>query len=266
MAKRRLIEIISEYGEKNCIVAFAGEKISAVMSHLILSLGYNLDHIYLKSTLDYPDCIDFSRNWCTKNDIKLVWVTPDDSPIDIWKTYGYPMFSREISIILEQIRNNTTISPKKLMKVKEFLKYKNIKISAKCCYYLKKKPFIKWQKNNEGKVVIFGDRVTINFGNRMAWIRNGCNYKTNGQIISKPFSFFTDKDICRYINDYKLTLPAKYTDGFENNGCFCCGFGCHLLEKNKFVKLKKINHELWKIVMDEWGFRKICQQCNVNII
>jgi len=265
LAKRRIQRAISDYGEDNCYLSFSGGKDSTVVSHIVSSLGYKLEHVFSNTRLEYPECIDFSNKWCKKQGVKLTMVLPKKLPQEIWKEYGYPMFSKEIATILERIRVHNRVSPKKLKKVKSFLKYKDVKISAQCCYYLKKKPMKDWQKTSDKKVAIMGVRANESQMRRVVWIRKGCIYETKDQVVVQPIIFFTDKDIWDYAKKFKLKFADIYYNGLKRNGCFCCGFGCHLTDENNFVKLKKRNPILWKNIMNHWGFEKICKKCDIPI-
>jgi len=264
LAKARIKAAIVQYRADNCYVSFSGGKDSTVLSHLIISMGYKLEHVYSNTRLEYTGCVKFTNEWCKKNDIKLTMVTPDVMPHEVWEKYGYPMFSKEIATILERVRTHQTVNEKKLKKVKKFLKYKDVKISAKCCDYLKKKPILKWQKSSGKKVAIMGVRAEESRVRRAVWVRKGCIYETKNQVVVHPIIFFTEKDIWDYINRYKIKLADIYYNGIKRNGCYCCGFGCHLNDENNFVKLKKLNLVLWKHVMNHWGFREICRQCEVK--
>lgn len=264
LAKRRIQAAIDKYGEEKCYISFSGGKDSTILSHLVLSMGYKLEHVYSNTRLEYPECVSFSIKWCKKNGVKLTTVYPELRPVEIWKKYGYPIFSKEISEILERVRNHNKVNPKKMKKVKSFLKYKNHKLSAKCCYYLKKKPMKDWQKISGKKVAIMGVRAEESQIRRVVWVRKGCIYETKDQVAVHPLIFFTSNDILKYAKQNKIKFADIYNKGFDRNGCYCCGFGCHLTDENNFVKLKKYNPVLWNNIMNHWGFEKICKKCNVK--
>jgi len=263
-AERRIRDTMQRHGEQNCYVGFSGGKDSTVLSHLVLSLGYKLEHVYANTRLEYPECISFSKKWCKKNKVKLTFVLPEVLPHQVWKKYGYPMFSKDVSELLERIRNGQRVNPKKLQKVKNFLKYKDVKLSPRCCDYLKTRPLRKWRKESGKRVAILGTRVEESHRRRLVWIRKGCVYETKGQVISNPIVFFTEKDVYDYAKQFGIKFADIYKNGIKRNGCFCCGFGCHLTEDNNFVKLKRNYPVLWKTVMNKWGFRKICNQCDIK--
>ena len=264
LAKTRINAAIMAYGVNNCYVSFSGGKDSAVLSHLILSMGYKFEHVFSNTRLEYPDCVRFAHEWCRKKGAKLTMVLPDIMPYEVWKRYGYPMFSKEIANILERVRTHKTVNPKKLKRVKNFLKYKDVKISERCCYYLKKKPIMEWQKRSNKKVAIMGMRAEESRVRRTVWVRKGCIYETKDQVVVHPIIFLTEKDVWDYVKRFKIRLPSIYYNGVKRNGCYCCGFGCHLNDENNFVKLKKLNPKLWKNVMNHWGFAKVCKQCGIK--
>lgn len=266
MAQTRIRSVVDEYGEEACYIGFSGGKDSTILSHLILSMGYKIDHTFSNTRLEYPECVDFSKKWCKKNKVKLHMVFPDVMPEEIWKKHGYPLFSKETADILERIRTNEDkVNPKKIKRVNGFLKYKNEKISAKCCDLLKKKPMKKWAKESEKKVAILGTRAQESQMRRIVWVRKGCIYENNERVVVNPIIFFTEKDIEDYAKKYKIKFAGIYYKGFKRNGCYCCGFGCHIAKENNFVKLKKLNPTLWRHVMENWGFRDICDRCNVKV-
>lgn len=127
---------------------------------------------------------------------------------------------------------------------------------------------LSWQKENGKRVAIMGVRAEESQMRRVVWIRKGCVYesKRSKQIVVNPIIFFTDKDIWDYAKMFKIKFADIYygENKLKRNGCYCCGFGCHMTDENNFVRLKKINPELWKNVMNHWGFEKICKKCNVK--
>jgi len=285
MTRSRINAVIDEYGEENCYIGFSGGKDSTILSHIILSMGYKIEHVFSNTRLEYPECIDFARKWCKKNKVKLTMVLPEKKPEEIWKKYGYPMFSKEIAEYLERARHGYNLPPRHLKKIKGFIKrlgyrgnfedkeklknffkYRGIKISAKCCNYLKKEPMKKWAEQSGKKVAILGTRAEESQIRRVVWVRKGCVYQRGTkEVIVNPIIIFTEKDIKDYAKKHKIRFAKIYYQGMKRNGCYACGFGCHLAEENNFQKLKKRNPVLWKNVTNHWGFGKICKKCKVKI-
>ncbi len=268
MAKTRIQAVIDRYGEDQCYIGFSGGKDSTILSHIVLSMGYKIEHVFSNTRLEYHECIDFANKWCKKNKVKLTTVFPEMRPEEIWKKFGYPMFSKEIADILERVRLNGVekVNPKKLKRVRSFLKYKDVPISGKCCDYLKKKPMKKWAKESGKKVAMLGTRAEESQMRRVVWVRKGCVYERGeDEVIVNPIIIFTEKDIKDYAKKHKIRFADIYYQGMERNGCYACGFGCHLAEENNFQKLKQRNPVLWKNVTNHWGFGKICKKCDVKI-
>lgn len=265
LAKNRIRKVISEYGIDKCVVNFSGGKDSTVLSHIVLSMGYKVDHYYINTRLEYPECVAYVKEWTTKKKVKLITMVPDIMPIEVWKRFGYPMFTKEVADILYRLRHGYKVAPDKLKRAEKFLKYKNIPISDKCCYYLKKIPTVKFFKNNDKMVSIIGTTAEESRMRRINWVRKGCIYKTKGQVICNPIIHFTEKDIFDYVKKHRIKLASIYSKGMRRNGCFCCGFGCHKKDENTFLVLKRLYPSLYENVMDKWGFREICKKCDVDL-
>lgn len=283
LAKRRIQTAVDSYGVNNCYVAFSGGKDSTVLSHITLSMGYKFEHVLSNTRLEYPECIRFSKEWCEKYGLKLTIITPKLYPVDIWKTYGYPMFSKGVSETLERLYRGYKCNQKQIHRVghilrklgyegdlnnevaiRDFLRSNEIKLSARCCEFLKKKPMQEWGKSSCKKVAILGTRASESRIRRTVWIRKGCIYETKGKVVVTPLTFFTDDDIWNYIKMYNIKVADIYYKGIKRNGCYCCGFGCHLRDENNFVQLKRLYPHLWKIVMEQWGFAEICKKCKIK--
>ncbi|TKJ16917.1 hypothetical protein CEE44_00065 [Candidatus Woesearchaeota archaeon B3_Woes] len=286
LTKRRIKAAIDKYGEENCYVSFSGGKDSTILSHIVLSMGYKLEHVFSNTRLEYHECITFSEEWCKENDVKLTMVYPDIKPQEIWQKYGYPLYSKEIAEFFERARHGGKLPPKHIKKIeryvrkigykgemedreklKNFLTYRGIKVSSKCCLLLKKKPMKKWQEESGKKVAIMGVRAEESQMRRVVWVRKGCIYETKDQVVVHPIIFFTDKDVHKYAKKHKIRFADIYYEPYnlKRNGCYCCGFGSHIAEENNFIKLKQINPVLWKNVTNHWGYGKICKRCNVKI-
>lgn len=264
MARRRIKEVVTEYGENNCVISFSGGKDSTILSHISTSLGYKTSHLFMNTRIEYPECVEFTKEWCNRNMLNLIELFPEVKPIEIWKKYGFPMFSKEIAEILERIRNGQKVSEIKLRKVKSYMKYKDVFLSAKCCDYLKKIPINQYFKNCDKKVSILGTTAEESQVRRLTWIRKGCIYHSKNQIICNPLIFFTEKDIWEYANKYNIKFASIYYNGIRRNGCYCCGFGCHLTEQNNFYHLKRLYPTIYDAVMNKWGFKQICKECDIT--
>lgn len=93
------------------------------------------------------------------------------------------------------------------------------------------------------------------------WMATGCNAFEGKRPMGKPMSFWTEKDVLRFIvergipyasvygdivasdgeNDYGATLIdcKLHCTGCQRTGCMFCGFGAHLEKgENRFERIK----------------------------
>ncbi len=130
----------------------------------------------------------------------------------------------------------------------------DINVSQKCCMYLKKKPFEKYNKDTGIKGFITGLRSGEGGARQLqadGRIKNGGNLCTTmrGKLINKlPIIDWTDKDIEDFINEYNVPLSKAYTEqGYERTGCFLCPYSLQL--RDNLVKLHKYEPLRYKAAM-----------------
>lgn len=140
-----------------------------------------------------------------------------------------------------------------------FLLDADFKISDKCCYHMKKSPLKRFGKQS-GLYPIVATMADEGRQRKMAWLKTGCN-AFEGNIQSKPMSFWTEQDVLQYIDIMGLEVAPVYGnllysngkyyfDGCQRTGCIFCGFGCHLeKEPNRFQRLKEIHPKLYDYCM-----------------
>ena len=140
-----------------------------------------------------------------------------------------------------------------------FLLDADFKISDRCCYHMKKSPLKRFGKQS-GLYPIVATMAEEGRQRKMAWLRTGCN-AFEGNIQSKPMSFWTEQDVLQYIDIMGLEVAPVYGnllysngkyyfDGCQRTGCIFCGFGCHLeKEPNRFQRLKETHPKLYDYCM-----------------
>ena len=107
----------------------------------------------------------------------------------------------------------------------------DINIDNKCCYYLKKKPFSKWEKEQGMFGCMTGERSAeggARLINMQARISNGgtaCTRARGNMIVKLPIIDWTDEDIDEFIKAYKVSLSKAYAVyGADRTGCIGCPF------------------------------------------
>jgi 3'-phosphoadenosine 5'-phosphosulfate sulfotransferase (PAPS reductase)/FAD synthetase len=130
------------------------------------------------------------------------------------------------------------------------------KISDKCCNFLKKKPFIKYEKENDCFPII-GIMASDSENRRLSYIQQGCNAFNLKRPTSRPMMFWNNKDIWEYIKKYNLKYCSIYDTGINHTGCIFCAFGAHRNSTNRF-QLMKISHpNLYKYCIEKLGYNKV---------
>lgn len=140
-----------------------------------------------------------------------------------------------------------------------FLLDADFKISDRCCYHMKKSPLKRFGKQS-GLYPIVATMADEGRQRKSAWLKTGCN-AFEGNIQSKPMSFWTEQDVLQYIDIMGLEVAPVYGnllysngkyyfDGCQRTGCIFCGFGCHLeKEPNRFQRLKETHPKLYDYCM-----------------
>lgn len=164
--------------------------------------------------------------------------------VDIIKTFGFPVLSKEIAGKIELLQNpsekNKTVrhaiitgetgeyggyrknTRMKLSQkwLEKFGGYENenegtqysvpdFKVSSKCCYYLKEKPCDNWAKEHNS--VPYLGLMASEGGRRAKSLKiNGCNYFGKSTIRSAPFAIFDRQDLLKLALELKVPVPEIY--------------------------------------------------------
>lgn len=110
-----------------------------------------------------------------------------------------------------------------------------IKPSAKCCEWMKKKPFERYAKEHGMRGQMMGVRVAEGGVRESAAnmrLRAGgklCTWLKNGIIQKAPIIDWQDDEIEEFIQRYNVPLSDAYTKyGFERTGCMACPFAMNV--------------------------------------
>lgn len=148
------------------------------------------------------------------------------------------------------------------------------KFSDRCCHYMKKKPAHDYHKQT-GKNPIIGTLATESHLRTQKWVQNGCNAFNTTIPTSTPMSFWTEQDVLQYIKENNIEICSVYGDivydtendnitfdellgndkpklkttGCDRTGCVFCGFGCHMHNDQRFVRLKSSHPKLYEYIM-----------------
>lgn len=279
MSKRRIIEFYDHFGGQ-VYVSFSGGKDSTVLLHLVRSLFPEVPAVFVDTGLEYPEVRKFVKQ--TEN---VTIIRPDISFKEVLNKYGYPVISKEVAKTIEENRRNPNGYTKKKFDsnsdyVKKYgsrydlskwipLRDSDIKISAKCCNVMKKKPSYKYEKTTGRKPFIATMAAESNL-RKQEYLKKGCNSFNTKRPASTPLGFWTEQDILKYIKDFNIPycpvygdiLQDKkgkyYTTGAKRTGCMFCMFGVHTEKSpNKFELMKTTHPKLHNYCINELGCGKV---------
>ena len=219
------------------------------------------------------------------------------SKAEVLQEFGFPVITKQISEKIDCLQNPTPRNerhrhtaltgeldlkgtksnprakiPKKWLKL--FGGYANeeygtnykippFKVSDKCCYYLKEKPCLDWEKEHKSAAFL-GTMASEGGRRQIALMKFGCNYFGKKRARSAPFAIFQRQDLLQLALDLKVPVPeiygtierkddgTLYTTKAQRTGCGMCGYGIHLEKRpHRFDLLKQKNPRAWQYWMYE---------------
>lgn len=76
--------------------------------------------------------------------------------------------------------------------------------------------------------------------------------------MSKPLSFWTDKDIWEYIRKYDIKYCSIYDKGYKRTGCMFCMFGYQCdKHPNRFELMKDTHPQIYDYCMNKLNIKEI---------
>ncbi|WP_279159598.1 phosphoadenosine phosphosulfate reductase family protein [Thomasclavelia cocleata] len=243
-----------------CYLSFSGGKDSTIilaiikMCEDILTIPPNsIPAVFCNTGIELGSTIEFIK-WVKKNWYQNVQVIrPDKTFSWIVKNKGKPIKSKVKSEYLGRYQRKpsgtaldflidykgkyqkTRIANKDMHLIHENF---NIKITNLCCSYLKKKPFEKYQKDNQITGYITGIRNSeggareLNNKNRIKSGGELCTATKGKSIVKMPIIDWTNENVDEFIDKYCIPLSKAYTkEGYERTGCFLCPYSMQI-DKN----------------------------------
>lgn len=252
----------------NCYISFSGGKDSTVLlalTKMSIDVGVlpkeGIKAVFINTGVEMQATIDFV-NWCKENYYKNIeTIRPPQPYAKVIKEYGKPMKSKmkaefigrwqkgnrteTTMLVYGKNPNNGKIFAKTKLADKDFHILHpnfNIKVSQKCCKYLKKEPSKEYDKQNnmDGKIV--GIRMGEGGVRQLTAekrIKNGgklCTYYSGKILVKAPIIDWTDEDIEQFIKMYDIPLSKAYTKyGLTRTGCYGCPFALDLENNLKIL-------------------------------
>ena len=256
-----------EYWEGNVYISFSGGKDSTVLLHLVREIYPEVPAVFVDTGLEYPEIREFVKGFDN-----VVWLEPKKPFPDIIKKYGYPVVSKKVARMIRDLQNPTDnnktvrnlymtgITSKghksnsfKLPEKWKFLIDAPFMISEKCCDYMKKEPFKRYEKKT-GNLPYIGTMAQDSQQRRASYLQTGCNNFNNKH--SSPLAFWLERDIWEYLENIKYC--KIYDMGESRTGCMFCMFGVHLEnEPNRFQRMQKTHPKQYNYCMNYLGINNV---------
>lgn len=265
--KQLIMEWYAQFDGK-VYVSFSGGKDSTVLLHIARNtLGCSdIVGVFDDTGLEYPEIRDFVRK-----QENIIWIKPKKTFYQVIKEYGWPIISKEQSLYIRDAKQSKSEKLRKLriegrngrFKISKkwlYLIDAPFKISNECCNVMKKSVAKKFEKESKLKPMIATMAEESNLRMEM-YMRGDCNEYSAKRPISKPMSFWTEKDVLDYIQRYNLEIASVYGEikdgkltGVSRTGCMFCMYGLHLQgNNNKFEQMKVTHPKLYDYIMNKLG-------------
>lgn len=240
------------FSNNNAYVSFSGGKDSTIILFLARILKPDIKAVFFNTTNEFPEIYRFIK----END--TVTIQPEMNLKTVINKCGFPLISKEQAQYIREAR--TTKSDKlfnlringrkgnqgKISNKWQYLLNAPFDISEKCCYHLKKRPALKFEKENK-LLPIIGTSVNESRLRLQKYLTTGCNAFEVKRPASYPISIWTDNDKWDFIKGEKIPYCDIYDKGETQTGCMICGFGCH--KDDRFERLKNNNNRAFEIGM-----------------
>ena len=292
LSREKIAQWYSAWDGK-CYVSFSGGKDSTVLAYLAAqelsryrTPIYPLTLVFVNTGLEYPEIQRFANDYAAwlqrqfpRIDVQLVRLRPKLNIRQVLTRYGYPVIGKKQARFIRDLQNahgqnDATVnlyltgynrqgvycSTMKLADKWHYLKDAPFRISEQCCDVMKKTPAKRYEAES-GCVPFTAMMASESQRREKEWKRTGCNAFDGKRPMSKPMSFWTERDVLAFLkgenipycsvygeivasdgeNDYAETLIdcKLHCTGCQRTGCMFCGFGSHLEKgENRFERMK----------------------------
>lgn len=255
--------------EGHCYVSFSGGKDSTVLLAIIklceevYTIPENaIPAVFINTGIELGVTVDFVK-WVKENWYSNVQIIRPERSFDYClKKYGKPVKSKLRSEFLQRwhtgkrtrsvymnmvegVTNNgknasrTRLADKDIHMLSDDFK---ITPSPMCCKVLKKKPFLKYERENDIKGYACGIRMTEGGARELNTVVKQekdlkiCTSISGGVIKKAPIIDWTDEDLEEFIERYNVPLSDAYTKyGVQRTGCIGCPFSQNLPSDLKYL-------------------------------
>lgn len=260
-------KVVREWYDANAghiYVSFSGGKHSTALLHLVREIYPDTPAVFFNTGNEYPEIVQFVRS--SEN---VTWINPPMSFAETIARAGYPVISKQVSQYIYDIRHckpeSKTYNKRMaddgighLSKCWRFLLDAPFDISDKCCYYLKKAPAIRYERETKNKPMT-GMMAVDSRCRKMEWMQHGCNALDKARPISNPLAIWTDEDVWQYIHNNHISYCTIYDQGVRATGCAWCLFGAGRDDyPNRVQRMQETHPKMWEYGVNALGFGAVC--------
>lgn len=268
----KIQSVINQYGEDNFYISYSGGKDSTVLHELVdMALPDNrIPRVYANTGIELNMVRDFVKAKAEKDD-RIIIVKPSKPIKKTLEEYGYPFKSKFHAhfVALYQrlglttgVKNYMGIGEKEIFRpCPKILQYQftedfNMKVSDKCCFYLKEEPLDTWAKENAKTIALIG--VMKSEGGRRT-MANCLAFNGKKLKAFQPLVPITKEWEEWFIEEHNIEICDIYKPpyNFTRTGCKGCPFALNLQEEldtlqEFFPNERKQCEAIWKPVYDEY--------------
>lgn len=289
-AEIRVHEFIKECAKMNKdVYVSVGGIDSITLYSFIKSLGYDIIGAGITS-IEHPTVRKVHR------ELGIIEVKPHISKYHVFINYGIPIFSKEVAGKIRVLQNPTeknigyrhailtgettgkakygystiTKLSNKYINMYNSGCFDNIKISDKCCYYMKEYPMSLYAKSINAYPFL-GLQASESRRRFLSLSNNGCNYINGKNTRSAPFAIFNKSDILHLALELNVHIPEAYGDvAIDDNGnyyttsvartgCDICGFGIQYekIRPHRFDLLYNESPQKWNFWLMQMGYGEL---------
>jgi 3'-phosphoadenosine 5'-phosphosulfate sulfotransferase (PAPS reductase)/FAD synthetase len=253
-AHRILDMIFSKHNKP--IICWSGGKDSTAVLHLCRLYKPDIPVIYSDSGVDFPETRQFIKHLANKWNLNIYIAKPKkgESFWDCVKNYGWPIFSKSISANVEKALRSRNIRDQ-MSPLEKILAKNDIRISTRCCYFVREKPSKAIEKALNADIKILGLTALESRARVRLWVDHGDYYyvkhyfgKNVGIWKANPISIWTDKDVWKYHKINSIPHCKLYDMGHKRNGCWPCAMG---IRNGQLKRLRQSHPKLFKYLITQ---------------
>lgn len=268
------IKIIEFYEANNgqVYVAYSGGKDSELLVDRVRRLYPDVPIVFCDTGLEFTE---IRRHVMTHTNV--VWLKPSLRFDQVIERHGYPVVSKEVAMAINRYRNTKSQVQRdyRLNGGVDFMtgkrqsagvipaKWKYLldapfKISEQCCYFMKKAPFAKYERET-GRKPFIGTMACDSQVRRKDYLKFGCNAFDKKKIQSRPMSILLEQDVWHYLKENNVPYCSIYNMGYDRTGCMFCAFGCHMEKESRFDRMAITHPAEYKYCMNQLGMKEVLQ-------